>query len=258
MRSLTTFLFILSFYSIDAQSLTDIFIKKSFNTKNGFSLPYRIIESNNVTTEKRPLLVFLHGAGERGNDNEKQLKHGAAFLIDAAKKHDAIVIAPQCAESSYWSSVVVDRSSRPLGLKFQYSKGSITNDLAAVMELTKKIVQTHNIDRKRIYVMGLSMGGMGTFELVHNFPKCFAAALPICGGGDKQNYSKRAKKVPFWVFHGDADSVVDVSESREMVHSLQSKGFEVRYTEYPGVNHNSWDKVFAENGLSEWIFNQKR
>jgi len=242
----------------DAQDEKSFFVKSSFTAKSGHVLPYRIAVPPNKSDDKKPLLVFLHGAGERGNVNEKQLTHGSSFLYSAAENFNAVVVAPQCASDSYWSSVDVDRSNMPLNLTFDYEKSDITPDLAAVMELVKSIKKTHNIDRKRIYVMGLSMGGMGTFEIVHRYPKCFAAAVPVCGGGDQVNYTTKAKKIPFWIMHGDADVVVDVSESRGMVKALEERNYKVRYTEYPGVNHNSWDNAFVEPNLLNWLFSNHR
>ena len=258
MRILLLLLFIGFSYSIDAQDIKGNFSKKSFTSKSGLSLPYRIATPSESISGKKPLLVFLHGAGERGDDNEKQLTHGSSFLFEAAEKYNAIVIVPQCKKDSYWSSVEVDRSNMPLKLGFDYQGKEITPDLLAVVELIKEIRKTYNIDGKRIYVMGLSMGGMGTFEIVHRFPKCFAAAIPVCGGGDSINYTTKARKVPFWIMHGDADVVVHVEESRKMVSVLKEKRYNVQYSEYPGVNHNSWDNAFVEPGLLKWLFKQKR
>ena len=102
------------------------------------------------------------------------------------------------------------------------------------------------------------MGGMGTFEAVYRNPGLFATALPICGGGDTVHYDNRVKAVPFWIFHGDADAVVNVNLSRSMVAKLKASGVNVKYTEYPGVNHNSWDNAFAEPTYLSWMFSQKR
>ncbi|MBL7748170.1 MAG: phospholipase, partial [Chitinophagaceae bacterium] len=111
---------------------------------------------------------------------------------------------------------------------------------------------------KKCYITGLSMGGMGTFELVYRFPKLFAAAMPICGGGDAIHYDKRVKKVSFWVFHGAVDAVVSVKESIAMVNKLKELKAAVTYTEYPDVNHNSWDNAFAEPTFLSWMFSHKR
>ena len=102
------------------------------------------------------------------------------------------------------------------------------------------------------------MNGFDTFESVFRNPDLYAAALPICGGGDSKIYDKRISKTPFWVFHGDADGAVDVKLSREMVAKLKSLKVETKYSEYPGVNHNSWDNAFAEPDYLKWMFSKKR
>jgi predicted peptidase len=119
-------------------------------------------------------------------------------------------------------------------------------------------VQSESIDKSRIYITGLSMGGMGTFEAVYRNPGIFAAAMPVCGGGDTVHYDGRVKKTSFWVFHGSADAVVNVNQSRAMVNKLKASKADVTYTEYPGVNHNSWDNAFAEPTYLSWVFSHKR
>ncbi|MCE2936131.1 MAG: dienelactone hydrolase family protein [Cyclobacteriaceae bacterium] len=228
--------------------------------KGSSVLPYRILFPQNYDSQKKyPLVVMLHGAGERGSDNEKQLIHGAKLFLstEARMAYPAIVIFPQCPEDSYWSAVSVDRSKQPYGLDFSY-ESPITEPLRLVVDLIRYLQRTEQVDRQRIYVTGLSMGGMGTFELAYRFPKLVAAALPICGGGDVLKYDARVKKIPFWVFHGDADAVVGVEESRAMVERLRSIGVSVKYTEYPGVNHNSWDNAFAEPDFLKWVFEKRR
>ncbi len=241
-----------------AQSHLDKYEKRTFVATDGTMLPYRILkEAVSHSNQRLPLVLFLHGAGERGNDNEKQLVHGTKLFVDYLDQYPAIVIFPQCAADGYWSSAEVDRTTSPATLVFDYSK-TPTKMLKAVEELVPTIISEFNIDKKRIYITGLSMGGMGTFELVNRQPKWFAAALPICGGGDEKMYSKKAKKVPFWVFHGADDVVVGVHQSTQMVSHLKSKGFKVKYTEYPGVNHDSWNNAFAEPDFLKWMFAQKR
>jgi predicted peptidase len=124
--------------------------------------------------------------------------------------------------------------------------------------LVKKLSDEESADKSRVYITGLSMGGMGTFESVYRYPGLYAAALPICGGGDIVHYDKRTTKTAFWVFHGAADAVVDVNLSREMVEKLKSLKTETKYSEYPGVNHNSWENAFAEKDYLSWMFSHKR
>lgn len=234
--------------------------KRTFSYQDK-SLPYRILYPLQYDPKKKyPLILFLHGAGERGSDNEKQLIHGSRLFLtpENRQKYPAIVIVPQCPENSFWASTKIDRSKQPVKFEFDYT-GSPTWALDAANMLVKKISQEESVDLERIYITGLSMGGMGTFEAVHRFPNNYAAALPICGGGNTDAFDKRVKNIAFSVFHGDKDAVVDVKLSRDMVQKLKSlKVKEVLYTEYPGVNHNSWDNAFSDPKYLEWMFRQRR
>ena len=238
----------------------DIYQKKELATGDGKTLPYRILLPENYDkTKKYPLVLVLHGAGERGNDNEKQLTHGAKlFIADSnRKKFPAIVLFPQCPSDSSWGSVKVDRSKTPFSFSFDYTMAQ-TWAMKAVINLVSQVSSGESVDKSRIYITGLSMGGFGTFEAVYQYPNLFAAALPICGGGDMVHYDNRVKKTSFWVFHGAADAVVNVENSRTMVKKLQSLHVPVKYNEYPGVNHNSWDNAFAEPDYLSWMFSKKR
>ncbi|HWN89053.1 MAG TPA: dienelactone hydrolase family protein [Chitinophagaceae bacterium] len=238
----------------------DVYEKKEFVFAEGKTLPYRILyPANYDKTKKYPLLLFLHGAGERGKDNEKQLAWGSKlFITDENRKNfPAIVVFPQCPEESFWAVTKIDRSTTPLKIEFDYT-AEPNWPLAAANELVKKISKEESVDKSRIYISGLSMGGMGTFESVYRYPDIYAAALPICGGGDVNHYDKRVAKVPFWVFHGAADAVVNVKLSQEMVEKLKSLKAEVRYSEYPGVNHDSWKNAFAEPDYLSWMLLHKK
>lgn len=233
--------------------------RKEFETA-GNTLPYRILYPENYDKSKKyPLLLFLHGAGERGNDNEKQLIHGSKLFLNEAnrKAFPAIIVIPQCPEDSFWASVKIDRSVQPLKINFDYTAEPMW-PLVAANELVKKISNEEAVDKSRVYITGLSMGGMGTFESVYRYPELYAAALPICGGGDASHYDKRVKNTAFWIFHGADDAVVDVKLSREMLDKLKTLKVENKYSEYPGVNHNSWDNAFAEPAYLSWMFAHKR
>jgi predicted peptidase len=250
-------LFLLSSFVGRSQDLT-LYEKREFISDGGSSLPYRVLFPENYDkSEKYPLILVLHGAGERGSDNEKQLVHGSKLFLDSTVrvKYPAIVVFPQCPEQSYWSSVKIDRGVTPLVLDFDYTR-SATAPLENAMALVQKLLNEEAVDEDRVYISGLSMGGMGTFEAVYRNPKMFAAALPICGGGDTKNYKK--VKTPFWIFHGDADGVVDVKYSRAMAERLKELKVKTKYTEYPGVNHNSWDSAFAEPDFLKWMLSKER
>ena len=238
----------------------DIYQKKEFVFAEGKTLPYRVLyPANYDKTKKYPLLLFLHGAGERGKDNEKQLAWGAKlFITDENRKNfPAIVVIPQCPEESFWAVMKTDQTKQPPVRTFDYTVGP-NWPLAAANELIKRLSNEEAVDKKQIFISGLSMGGMGTFESVYRYPDMYAAALPICGGGDVNHYDKRVAKVPFWIFHGAADAVVDPQLSRDMVEKLRSLKAEVKYSEYPGVNHDSWKNAFAEPGYLSWMLSHKK
>lgn len=233
---------------------------KEYKTADGHTLPYRILyPANYDSTKKYPLVLFLHGAGERGNDNEKQLTHGARLFLreDNRTSFPAIVIFPQCPQDSYWAVGDINRTSKPPKFELDYSM-TPNWPLTAANTLVQQFIAGGTVDPSRVYITGLSMGGMGTFESVFRYPDLYAAALPICGGGDAAEYDKRVRKTAFWVFHGGADAVVNVQQSRTMVEKLKKLKVTVKYAEYPGVNHNSWDNAFAEPDYLEWMFGQRR
>ncbi len=233
-----------------------LFELKEFKSATGQVLPYRVLFPENFDAAKKyPLFLFLHGAGERGSDNEKQLTHGARLFLKAEnrKNYPAIVVFPQCPQESFWAASRMDRSVQPPRFELDYS-GEANWPLKAANELVQQMVREGTADPERIYIGGLSMGGMGTFESVCRYPGLYAAAMPICGGGDTKMYDKRVRGTSFRIFHGAADAVVDVRLSQEMVTILKKLKVPVRYNEYPGVNHNSWDNAFAEPDFLEWIF----
>lgn len=224
------------------------------------TLLYQLLKPEIGLGEKKlPLVIFLHGAGERGTDNQKQLGNGSFLFtnVENQKKFPAYVVFPQCPEEDYWASAKVDRSQMPLRLDFDYTR-PLTKSLQLVASLIEELKRNESIDANRIYIAGLSMGGMGTFELVHHYPSLFAAAIPICGGGDTSLFDKKAAKIPMWIFHGDADGVVEVKYSRMMVDRIKKYNEEIKYTEYKNVNHNSWDYAFKEPDFLRWLFSNKK
>lgn len=247
-------------FCIFSFSLLPVFgqFKKASFMIDGYTLPYQIMYPDNYDkTKQYPLLVFLHGAGERGNDNEKQLVNGKQFLIDNFhSKYPAIVIVPQCPADNYWANII--RHQLPDGMEIVFGKSDQpTQPMITLMALIENWLSSGNIDLSRVYVGGLSMGGMGTFELLWRMPKTFAAAFPICGGGDLNKLPLFAKNTAVWIFHGEVDSVVPVENSRQAYERLKKLGCIVKYTEYKGVNHNSWDNAFKEPDLPGWLFSEK-
>lgn len=248
---------ILAIQQCRAQDLK-IFEKHWF-VQNGDTLPYRLLLPDNYDASKKyPLVFFLHGAGERGNDNEKQLIHGAKLFLqeENRKKFPAIVVFPQCATNSFWSNVEFKMENGKRIFLFQEA-GEPTKAMKLAQELLTAIIKTYPVAKKQIYVGGLSMGGMGTFEMVRRNPKLFAAAIPICGGGNPATAST-LKKTKWWVFHGGKDDVVPPNLSQEMVEALKKQKANVKFTLYPAANHNSWDPAFAEPELLSWLFAQRK
>jgi predicted peptidase len=225
--------------------------KHTFEYKDGKPIPYRLLKPDNIDPKKKyPLVLFLHGAGERGNDNEKQLVHGVAEFAKAEnrKKYPCFLVAPQCPTGQGWSDFLAKPGKTA---KKQAEPG------AAVFDLICGLTYSLPIDCDRVYITGLSMGGYGTWDLITRNPGFFAAAVPICGGGDPTQAEKIAK-MPIWVFHGGKDPVVKPERSREMVEAIKKAGGEPKYTEYPDVGHNSWVKAYQDADMMKWLFEQKR
>lgn len=220
-------------------------------------LPYRLMYPSKIQ-KKYPLLIFLHGSGERGTDNEKQLVHGSKWIQKNLADYPAIAIFPQCPTNDYWSNVTITTNAQGQR-KFEFTEeAKATPAMTALMSLIEEMSQKPYIDPSRIYVMGLSMGGMATIELMWRMPGKFAAAAPICGGGTPSRSKAMAETKAIWLFHGDKDSVVPVDHSRALNKELSKFSKNVKYTEYPGLDHNSWDNVFAEPDFFKWMFAQKK
>jgi len=234
-----------------------VFLKKVFQ-KDGNKMPYQILLPKNYDSKKEyPLLLFLHGAGERGDDNELQLVHGSKMFLEkeVQEKYPAIVVFPQCAKESYWSNVNGEQVDG--GYKFTFSEGGEpTAAMKSLQLLLNDLKANYKIDSKRMYVGGLSMGGMGTFELVYRNPNTFAGAFAVCGGANIATASKMTN-TNWWVFHGQEDGVVDHQYSVDMVNALKAAGAEVKFSSYPEVNHDSWTNAFAEPDFLSWIFAQR-
>ncbi|MDO6760000.1 prolyl oligopeptidase family serine peptidase [Tamlana sp. 2_MG-2023] len=233
---------------------------KSFDSKffihHSDTLNYRILMPKNFDASKQyPVVLMLHGAGERGSDNIAQLTHGSKlFTTKESRRHfQSIVIFPQCPKDSYWANVQIDRSSNPLVINFP-SNTTPTKPMALVMALLDDMVLKSYVNKNQIYVGGLSMGGMGTFEILYRKPELFAAAIAICGAGNPENTKEYAKSTPLWVFHGANDNVIDPQESLNMVSGILKYGGKPNFTLYAKDNHNSWDSAFAEPELLSWLF----
>jgi predicted peptidase len=252
------FFLILSLNGCSQQS--SLFQHKVFEHEN-HSLPYRILFPDDFDpAQEYPLILFLHGSGERGNDNEKQLVHGGSFFAADTNRQNfpAVVVFPQCPTESYWANV--NFSYDPDGNRsFSFNPaGEPTIPLLLTMKLVDSLLNENWVEKERIYVGGLSMGGMGTFELLYRRPEFFAAAFPICGGGNPDLINEKVRSVEIWAFHGQDDAVVPPELSEDMIEAFLQAGAKARLTLYPGVGHNAWDYAFPEPDLLPWLFSVRR
>lgn len=232
---------------------SDLF-KKRIVDVGGVSSTYRLYEPLGVDGPL-PLILFLHGAGESGRDGLAQTTVGLGPAVRREPtRFPALIVFPQASRGYGWRDF----------------------NLAAAVAALDDVQRAYDVDRDRVYVTGISMGGYGTWLLAVITPERFAAAVPVCGGLDAGGAlhagavsatsrsdayaaaAKRLGRIPQWVFHGDADDIIPVEESRSMVAALREAGADVRYTEYAGVRHNSWDRAYGEPELMEWMLAQRR
>ena len=225
------------------------FQEKRYADASGEQMPYLLFAPGNLNPQTRyPLVLWLHGGGSRGEKLSQILaygdKHGPLFFArpDTQKTYPCFIVAPLCPADRFWATPDSVDPSPQTRLVF-----AILDDVMA----------RYPIDSQRLYVTGISMGGYGAWEMIARRPAMFAAAVPICGGGNPAK-AEQMKSVPIWAFHGDRDELVPVSESRKMVEALKRAGGKVKYTEYQGVGHSAWDQAFAEAELLPWLFTQKK
>jgi predicted peptidase len=237
----------------------DLYEAKVF-INNLDTLNYRILYPKNFSEDKLyPLVLFLHGAGERGDNNRSQLTHGSKLFASDENRDafPAIVIFPQCPQNDYWANVSIDRTTQPLSIKFQ-NGGEPTKAMSLVLKLMEDMIAKPYVAKQQVYVGGLSMGGMGTFEILSRKPSMFAAAIAICGGGSKEAAKAYAKTTELWIFHGAKDDVVIPQLSIDMVSAILEYGGTPNFTLYADANHNSWDATFAEPKLLPWLFSKTK
>ena len=261
MKKLIVFFYLISIATSAVHAQDFSLYQKKWLVQGGDTLPYRIMLPKDYdSSQQYPVIFFLHGAGERGNDNEQQLVHGAKLFLkdDVREAYNAIVVFPQCARESYWSNVLRMHDDGGKNRTFYFLKdGPPTKYMILMEELVHYVLDNYSVKKDQVYVGGLSMGGMGTFELVRRMPKTFAAAFPICGGANPAT-AKQLKKVNWWVFHGGKDNVVPPYHSQNMVIAMKAAGISVKLTIYPNDNHNSWDSALGEPGLLPWLFAQHK
>lgn len=218
------------------------FVEKTFKNKDKSESPYVVFVPHDYDGKKAyPVILFLHGSGETKGGDKKPVEVGIGTWI---KKHEKtfpfITVIPQ-SEKRTW--------------------GAASDDGKRAVAILDEVIKEYKVDENRQYLTGLSMGGFGTWSIAAEYPDRWAAIVPICGGVQPKAVEETAKKIksiPCWCFHGGADPTVKVERSKEMIEALKNAGGEPKYTEYPGVGHNSWDKAYAEEELWKWLAKQAK
>jgi predicted peptidase len=184
--------------------------------------------------EKWPLILFLHGAGERGDKLDAIKRHGPPKLIEHGKQFPFIIVSPQCPNGHWWN-----------------------NELLPLTALLDEVVSKYKVDQDRVYLTGMSMGGFGTWALAGYSPDRFAAIIPICGGGEPL-LTRALRHMPVWAFHGGKDPIVPVKRSQELIDALKKADAEAKLTIYPDALHDSWSATYDNPEIYEWLLAHKR
>ena len=193
---------------------------------------YYISFPKNESSKKLPLIVFLHGFDERGDNVEKVKIHGLPKLFDVDNDYECITVSPQCPGDSIWPAEIV-----------------------TLKQFIDEIIEEYNIDKNRVYLTGISMGGYGTWYTAQTYPDFFAAIAPVCGGG--MSWYAGVLKMPVWAFHGAVDSVVSVEESKNMVREINNTGGNAKITIFENVDHDSWNYAYTDE-LMKWLLEQSK
>ena len=233
----------------------EMFRPAVYTNRLGQTLPYRISAPQFPQKGKKyPIILFLHGSGECGTNNIQQIKAGlpAMMRILVKRPEQVIVVAPQCRVSQWWV--------KKLAIEPDYTaQERPMNSLKLAIEICEELMKTHQADPDRFYITGLSLGGFGTWDAIQRDPTRFAAAAPICGGGDIKKIPPALRKLPIYVAHGAKDTNVPVDCSRRMVQALkQNKCKKVQYVEFPEGTHLIWDKVYGNPKFVNWMLSQTR
>ncbi|MDR1121009.1 MAG: T9SS type A sorting domain-containing protein [Dysgonamonadaceae bacterium] len=247
----------LLFFPLCGQNANTVFLYDTIHTSDGGALLYRkLTPLNAVEGEKYPLVLFLHGAGQRGNDNTKQLELGGDLFTNTSNRQrfPAYVLFPQCPGDDYWAF-----GTRPT----QFDNASFPADYAIVPIMTKvkelldSYLSLPDVDLERIYIVGLSMGAIGTYDMVCRFPDLFAVAVPICGGVNIHRMVN-VENIYWRFYHGALDPTVPVENSREIYRHLLSLDAEAEYVEYPNIQHEAWGPAFDSSDFLTWIFEKTK
>lgn len=256
MKKIFTLIVLVAVAAITAQAQISLFEKKILAVQTD-TLRYRELTPQNVKDgQKYPLVVFLHGAGERGIDNEKQLTWGGQMFLNPVNrdKYPAYVVFPQCAESGYWAYPGRPASFQPNEMPKQ---PDATKEIKLIRTLVRDYISRGLVDADRVYVIGLSMGGMATYDFACRYPDMVTAAVAICGTVNPSRL-EAAKNVHWRIFHGDADNVVPVEASRAAYMELKKLKADVEYYEFPSCTHGSWNPAFNMPDFMKWIFSKTK
>lgn len=237
----------------------DGYTEQTFTDAEGNAHRYRLLFPAGYQADadtRYPLVLLLHGAGERGDDNQAQLRHGAAEFARADRQaaYPCFVVVPQVPRASRW----VDADWGQAGGRGTFPDKP-SPSMQAALGIVRQWIDGGRVEAERVYVTGLSMGGYGSWFAAAHANELFAAAVPICGGGDP-GWADRYGKLPIWAFHGSEDQAVPVERSREMIAALKQAGHqpEPKYTEYEGGGHNVWTQTYQRDDLFQWLFSQRR
>ncbi len=241
--------------NFNTDALQSLFTAHTTTKANGEKLAYRLyVPSNYDPSKEYPLIVVLHGAGERGVDNEKQFGNLIFHLFnhDNSPIHDAIVLLPQCPTNNQWVDTPWANGN------YDLSAVPESDELQAVMKVLGELQTSYSVDDSRIYAMGLSMGGFGTWNLLMNHGDVFAAGIPICGGADPSKAADLAK-IPIRTFHSVGDPTVPSAGTREMAEAIKANNpVDFTYTEFSDSAHDCWTRVGQDVSNLEWLFAQSK
>ena len=212
--------------------------QKKFSFNITFQMEYLLFLPESYAqsaNQEFPLILFLHGAGERGSDLDSVKIHGIPKIVETNPDFPFIAVSPQCPEDSWW-----------------------TSELHTINGLIEEVVEKYQVDASRIYLTGLSMGGFGTWSLASMYPERFAAIAPVCGGGEVRQILRSLVEMPIWTFHGQKDDVIPFSRSEEIVTALKKHGSSIKFTIYPEAGHDSWTKTYDNPELYKWFLKHSR
>ncbi|WP_298422688.1 prolyl oligopeptidase family serine peptidase [uncultured Kordia sp.] len=259
--------------TLTPEKIDALLVKNTFKASNGLEMPYRLFSPDDATNQKKSLIIFLHGRGDRGTDNGSQIYHEAGFITnknslltnEMQANYPCYILVPQCSDKTKneeWAKWIGNTPETPfegLGKDGSYHINPTPSESGeAALELIEKTIQNNNIDANRIYILGLSMGGFGTWEFVARKPQLFAAAVPMAGYSDPSQI-ETIKHIPFWIFHGNIDKWNPVEGSRNMYKLLSEKNADVTYTEYENTQHgDAFKEAFKEQELITWLFSKSK